>query len=355
MPAINPPSFDRNSSIPLYRQVEICLRHEIEQGRYGPGEMLPSVKALCARFGGLNHLTVRQAIRNLIDAGLVDSVRGRGTFVTAKKNLTGRIALVLPSLDDVLTTRISQGVQQVIGGMEYRTIMMDSRSNPQEELDNIRQLEDLPLDGAIIFPIKYGDIFEEIYRLKLDGFPFVLIDRYFYDTEVSSVVVDNYAGVFDLTAHLVSQGRKRIAWIGSLGFSSAQDRLRGFCDALNEAGLSYRRSWIRDTTDAAEATAALLNENPRPDAIVYLNDFAALEGMQAIRRAGFRIPQDLAVAGFDDIPAAALTDPPLTTVRQPMEQLGREGAQLLLSLLEDPKVAPKRVVLPVETILRQSS
>src|SRR5690606_16214589 len=166
--------------------------------------------------------------------------RGRGTCVTKSKAKAGRIALVLPALNDVLTTKISEGVQQVLGEHSFRTIVMDSRSDPQEEVDNIRQLEDLPLDGAIILPVKYGDLFEEIYRLKIDRFPFVLIDRYFYDIEIASVVVDNYKGIYDVTTNLVNQGRKRIAWAGGLGFSSAQDRFRGYCDALNETGLCYK-------------------------------------------------------------------------------------------------------------------
>lgn len=317
--------------------------------------MLPSVKVLCEEFGGLNHLTVRQALRALIDQDLVESIRGRGTFVTKLKAKAGRIALVLPALNDVLTHKISHGVQQVLGEHSFRTIVMDSRSDPQEEIDNIRQLEDLPLDGAIILPVKYGNLFEEIYRLKIDGFPFVLIDRYFYDTDVSSVVVDNYSGVLDLTRHLAARGRKRMAWVGRLGFSSAQDRFRGFCDALNEAGLCYDRALIQEEDDGALATRALLAGEVRPDAIVYVNDLGALHGMRVIREAGLRVPEDIAVVGFDDIPEAALSDPPLTTVRQPMERLGIEAAKLLLASLRDPSLPPSRIVLPVETVARGSA
>lgn len=350
----SPPQLDRLSATPLYRQVEDFLRRQIGRGTYGPGEMLPSVKVLCEKFGGLNHLTVRQAIRTLIDEGLVESVRGRGTFVTRSKVKAGRIALVLPALNDVLTTKISEGVQKILGERSFRTIVMDSRSDPQEELDNIRQLEDLPLDGAIILPVKYGDLFEEIYRLRIDRFPFVLIDRYFYDIDVSSVVVDNYKGVFDLTTLLANQGRRRIAWVGRLGFSSAQDRFRGFCDALNETGLCYKRKFIRDEESAIEATRALLDAEVRPDAIVYVNDLGALEGLQVIREAGLRVPDEIAIVGFDDLPEAVLSNPPLTTVRQPMEQLGVEAANLLLAILGNPALPPRRIVLPVEMVIRNS-
>lgn len=317
--------------------------------------MLPSVKVLCEEFGGLNHLTVRAAIRSLIDEGLVESMRGRGTFVTAQRTREGRIALVVPGLDDTLSTLISKGVQKVLGENDIRTIVMDSRQDPLEELGNIRQLEDLPLDGAIIFPVKFGDIFEEIYRLKIDRFPFVLIDRYFCDIEVPSVVVDNYRGTFDLTSHLASRGRKTVAWVGSSAFSSAADRFRGYCDALNENRLTYQQKYIRNDEDATVATRTLLERDPRPDAIVFLNDVMALAGMRVILEAGLRVPEDVAVVGFDDIPEANLCQPPLTTARQPMESLGIEAAQLLLKALRIPGLAPQRIVLPVESVIRGSA
>lgn len=351
----SPADLRRTSEIPLYRQIERFIRQQIESGRFAPGEMLPSVKVLCEEFGGLNHLTVRAAIRSLIEEGIVESRRGRGTFVTVQRTRAGRIALVVPGLDDILSTRISKGVQQVLTDSRIRTIVMDSRQNPEEELDNIRQLGALPLDGAIILPVKVGDIFEEIYRLKIDRFPFVLIDRYFYDIDVPSVVVDNYKGTFDLTSHLVAGGRKRIAWIGSSAFSSAADRFRGYCDALNENGLTYQQRYIRNDVDEKVATHSLLAERPRPDAIVFLNDVSALAGMHVIKEAGLRIPEDIAVGGFDDIPEASSCEPLLTTVSQPMERLGSEAAQLLLKSLRVPGLRPQKIVLPVETVARNST
>lgn len=351
----SPLQLNRQSTTPLYCQVEEYLRRQIERGVFAPGDMLPSVKVLCEEFGGLNHLTVRQAIKTLVDQGVVESVRGRGTFVTRTLSKTGRIALVLPALNDFLTVNIAEGVQTVLGETPFRTIVMDSRSDPEAELENIRQLEDLPLDGAIILPVRYGSLFEEIYRLKIDRFPFVLIDRYFYDIDVYSVVVDNYRGAYDLTAHLIASGRKRIAWVGEVELSSARDRFQGYCDALNEAGLSYRRALIRKEEDAAIATRDLLSAKERPDAIVYIHDYSAMAGMEVIREMGLRIPEDVAVTGFDDLPEAANTTPPLTTARQPMECLGVEAARMLLAALKDPALAPRRKVLPVETIIRKST
>jgi len=340
--------------MPLYRQVERFLREQIDNGRFSPGEALPSVKVLCEEFGGLNHLTVRQAIRELSERGVVHSIRGRGTFVAVQRTRAGRVALVLPALNDMLTTEICKGVQEVLSENEIRTIVMDSRDSAAEELENIRQLEDLPLDGAIILPVKFGELFEQIYRLKIDHFPFVLIDRYFYDIDVPSVVVDNYRGTFDLVTAVVASGRRRIAWVGSRESSSGADRFNGFCDALNEAGLTYRRSYLRNEEEPVQAVRSLLRLDPRPDAIVFLNDVTALAGLREIREAGLRVPEDVAIAGFDDIPEAARCDPPLTTVRQPMDRLGVEAARLLLKILRTPGLPPQRIVLPVEVIERES-
>jgi DNA-binding LacI/PurR family transcriptional regulator len=365
------PSAQLSPSQPLYRQVEAYLRAQIDGGTLRPGDMLPSVRQLCEQFGGINHLTVRQALKQLAEERLVRSVQGRGTFVAERRLRMRRIALVLPNLEDTLFTRIARGVQSVLETESVKTIILDSRGDWNNEVDNIHQLEHLPIGGSIIFPLAHGDIAEQMYKFKTHGFPFVLVDRYFEDIETPSVVVDNYQGSYDLASYLVGRGHRRIVWIGELGSTAARARQEGFRDALNDAGIACPRTAARSIEVGPASPAApyktaleggvaariaeLLAEVPRPDAIMCANDLAALFALQALTKKGVAVPGDIAVAGFDDVPEAAIAHPPLTTVRQPMQQMGEEAAHMLLDQMENPETRPQRKVLPVELVVRASA
>ena len=358
------------TTLPLYRQVESYLREQIASGEIGTGEMLPSVKELCRQFGGLNHLTVRQAIKNLSEENLVRSVQGRGSFVTEHHKRDRRIALVLPHLEDTLFIRIAKGAQEVLETNGVKTMILDSRGSESIEADHIGSLQTLPLDGALIFPIANGNIAEQVFKLKLDNFCFVLVDRYFEDISAPCVVADNYQGGYESAQHLMKRKRQRVAWIGETRSTSARLRFKGFQDALNDAGIVCRSTLIKDVEVAPDAPVPyhvaqdevvhraveeLLAQKPPPDAIVCCDDADALSTLTALLEKGVRVPEDVAVIGFDDIPGAALSTPPLTTIRQPMDDMGKEAAKMLLERMQNKNAPLVKKVLPVELIQRQSA
>lgn len=355
---------DRRLTVPLHRQVEAHLREQITSGRYAPGEMMPSVRELCQTFGGINHLTVRQAIRTLAVEGLVKTVHGRGIFVAKEASRTSRIALVLPNLGDELTLKITLGVQRVFEANKVKALIMDSQRDSDKQADSIQHLEDLPLDGAVIFPVPYGDIAEQIFKLKLDRFPVVLVDRELQDIKLPSITVDNYQGSYALTEHVISQGYQRIGWVGEADPLSSCARFEGFRDAMMAHRLICDLSLVRrfrlpsPTAPSADVVTGIVREllglTPPPQAIIFGNDFGALTALQELKRQGLRVPQDIAVAGFDDIVEASRSEPSLTTVRQPMEQIGEEAAKLLLRILEQKDLPVQRVVLPVRLVARES-
>lgn len=359
------------SAPPLYRQVENYLREQIQTGQLQPGDMLPTVRELCLQFGGINHLTVRQALRILTDEQLIYSVQGKGSFVAAKTKTQRCVALVLPNLEDYIFLKIARGVQNVFDSEDVRTLILDSRGNWDKEARNIQHLREFPLDGAIIFPLSHHDIAEQIFRMKLDEFPFVLIDRYFEDIETPSIVANNYQGGYDLTAALIARGRTNFAWLGELTSSSAKLRLQGFRDALNDNGLTCPRERIRTLAIAPAAShqeyiASLEKEiqthlqvftgnASAPQTLVFADDQSALIALRLLQERGLRIPEDVAIAGFDDRPETGQSSPPLTTVRQPMEQMGEEAARVILQRIDNPALPIERVCLPVELVLRESA
>jgi len=357
-------ALDRDSRIPLYGQVAEHLRNMIELEVYKPGSRLPSTRELCDQFGGINHQTVRQAFRELTEEGLLESAQGRGIFVKANRLEMRSIALVLPNLEDEQSISIARGLDGVLLDRDVRTVIMDSHHDSARERDNIRHLEDLPLDGAVVFPVPYGDIAEQVFRLKLDRFPVVLIDRYFKDISMPCVTVDNYGGMRELVALLTKGRRRRVAWIGETGTTSLSDRFDGYRDALGAADLPCDAKLIKHIElptptspfepEIKAATRQLARLTPRPDAVVYGNDLAALIGIRELRRLQIDIPREIAVVGFDDIGEAATSDPPLTTVHQPMEKMGGEAGRMLLKHIDDSKRPPEKLVLPVTLVRRKS-
>lgn len=358
--------------LPIHRQIEQWLRHQIETGALAPGDALPARKELGELLGGVNHLTIRQAIGSLVRDGLLFSVQGRGTFVTEKKPKQLRIGLVLPNIDDEITREIARGVQEAFGetgkspgSSDVGLVLFDSRHSEEKERQNIGHLQDLPLDGAIIFPVFDGDTAERLVRLKADGFPVVLVDCQIPGIEFDSVVVDNYAGSYEITKHLLKQGRNRIAWLGRRkGYSSSAERYEGYRDAIADFGRPLDRSLTFEIPtlapmDPYEAAVAKiikgLSDENMPDAIVCNNDIVALSCISALVANGIKVPEDIAVVGFDDIKEARSSVPPLTTVRQPMNELGRKAAELILSRVAKASRKSQTIKLPVSVVIRKSS
>ena len=378
---VPPLVLDRESPLPIYRQVQAWLRQLIESGALPPGTMVPPVKLLCERLGGINHQTVRQAISLLVQEGVLSAVPGRGAIVASRAERTVKIALVLPNLDSELTLRIAHGVQSVfdaeiipVDGMEplrrekANVVILDSRHNLQKEIENIAHLEDLPLDGAIILPVVYGDIVKHLVRLQSNDFPVVLVDCVVPGLTFPSVVADNYGGCYTVTKHLLERGRKRLAWIGPspATFSSAVQRFEGFRDAIGDFDLPFNRKLVFHIepslpSDPQEPLlqdiidALVQGTIPRPDGIVCDNDGIALTCMRMLQAHGLKIPGDISVVGFDDLQEAGSCEPPLTTVRQPIHELGAAAARLILARIFNKEFSSAGEKLPVELIVRQSS
>lgn len=355
---------------PLYRQVEFFLREQISSGTLRAGDMLPSVRELCEQFGGINHLTVRQAIKNLSEDRLVRSVRGQGTFVTDEQARDQRIAILLPQMEDLLFLRLAKGAQEVFHSWDVHSILMDSRGSEEIEASHIESLRGLPLNGALIFPIANSNIAEQIFRLKLEEFHTVLLDRYFEDVSTPCVLADNYRGGYLAAEYLAQRGRRQVAWVGELGSTSARLRLEGSLAALNDKGIACPGSMIQrleikpaspkmyrsaSRESVRAALEVLLRRSPRPDGIICCDDETAIHVLDRLEELEIRVPHEIAVTGFDDISEAAHTSPPLTTVRQPMLEIGRAAALMLLERLENGSFAPEKKVLPVELVVRESA
>jgi LacI family transcriptional regulator len=225
----------------------------------------------------------------------------------------------------------------------------------EETLDNILAMG--MLDGVIVTADTIDDPLVD--GLRASELPSVLVGHRRADRDASYVDVDHEAASEAMTSHLVNEGRKEIYHItGRPNSVSGRDRAIGFRQALRRAGLPADGHVIPgDYTDESgyEATKSLLASGVVVDALFCGNDNTARGAYRALFEAGMSIPDDVAVAGFDDLEFASRLDPPLTTVRQGVDEIGQEAARTLLSLLENPESGPRRVLLPTELVVRGST
>ncbi|GHA03814.1 LacI family DNA-binding transcriptional regulator [Streptomyces echinoruber] len=230
-------------------------------------------------------------------------------------------------------------------------------SQSQQDRDRLTEfLKARHVDGVLLSSLRGSDPLPG--ELERSGIPTVLVGRPTGHAADWSVDVDNVAGARLAVRHLVERGRRRIATItGPLDIQAGVDRRTGCREVLQESGLDPLVEVQGDFTRASGVAAMreLLERCPQLDGLFAASDSMAAGALHALRQSGRRVPDDVAVVGFDDSPVAVDADPPLTTVRQPLEDMGREMARLLITRLNDGTAAGRKSVLRPVLVVRQSS
>jgi LacI family transcriptional regulator len=247
-----------------------------------------------------------------------------------------------------------QGISQGCNAHDYTLALFLFHSEEEERMLHQRISRNRLLDGVIVTASRAGDPL--IPQLVANQIPFVVHGRH-EDPRVSFVDVDNVAGAYTAVSHFVRLGRRRIALITGLsGSLAAEDRKRGYRKALQERRVSVDESLLAhgDFTETSgyEAMQRLLPHEP--DAVFVASDTMALGALRALRETGTRVPDEVALVGFDDMPRAATTNPPLTTIRQPIRRAGLLAVEMLTDILENGAKPPRRIILPTELVIRAS-
>ena len=314
----------------------------------------------------VNSRTTKIPVSEKTKAKVVEAIKVMNYHVNdrARSLRSGRsntIGVVVSDITQPFSGGMVRVVEQEANSRGYDFLLSDIQNNREKEKFYLGLFMQKKVDG-ILFVGATNELEDEgIIMLRENGIPVVLTEREVQQHNVPSILVDNVKGAYLATEHLIKQGHKRIAFItGPLGNVVTDRRMEGYLRAMAENGLDCPDELIVDggfTLDcgyrAVEHLPGLANV---PDAIFAFNDMLALGAMRAIRDKGLRIPQDVAITGFDDIPMAAYSEPPLTTVRQPTTKMGKESTGLLLDILDGkyPKDYYKRVVLEPELIVRRT-
>ncbi|BDG62356.1 LacI family DNA-binding transcriptional regulator [Caldinitratiruptor microaerophilus] len=270
---------------------------------------------------------------------------------------THTLGLLLPDITNPFFPAIARGVEDAAARAGYAVILCNTDRDPAHEEHYLAILRQRQVDGLVLIASSAA----VGHRIARADFPAVVfVDRVPPGAEADAVVVDNREGVRTATRHLLGLGHRRIAFVGgSAGSGTSEDRLAGYLAALAEAGLNPDPGHIRAgdfTYDGGYAAGrALLGSPDRPTAVVAANDLMAIGVLRAAAELGLRVPDDVAVVGYDDIPLAGMLNPPLTTVAQPTYEMGERAARMLLERLAGKAPPePRRVVLPARLVVRRS-
>ncbi len=275
------------------------------------------------------------------------------------KGYTRVLGLVIPMgvaalFTDPYFPSFIQGVSAACNVHDHSVMLW--LAEPEYERRTIRQIMHSGLlDGVIVASNLLDD---PVVQALLEGdLPFILNGRHPNDSRVNYVDIDNIASAREAVLHLLRLGRKRIGTIaGPHDMIAGADRLDGYIAALRDRGQLVDSDLIieSDFTEAGGYNAMQRLLARRPDAVFAASDAMAVGALRALREAGLHVPEDVAVVGFDDMPFAARTDPPLTTVRQPIHRSGELATETLIDLIQHPHSAPRRIILPTELIVRTS-
>ncbi len=276
-------------------------------------------------------------------------------LVTGRTNVIGVVIPVGVSVifTDPYFSQFLQGVSAVCNSRNYSVMLW--LAEPEYERSMIsRILHNGLVDGVVVAKTLINDpIVESLAASKL---PFILIGKH-PTVEVDYLDVDNEKAAYMATMHLVRLGYKRIATImGPQDQMVGHDRYQGYLQALQESQISPRLELAVEGDFTEESGYSSMNRllNFKPDAVFVASDTMAYGAMRALREANLRIPEDVAVIGFDDIPASSKTIPPLTTVRQPISQMGSKAADVLINLIETDSRSNRKVIMDTELVVRES-
>jgi len=321
-----------------------------------------------ARLARVSHPTVSRALRGSPKVRPETAARirkiaeeaGYRPSAAARSLVMGRsltVGVVVTNIADPFVAGVVSGIEDLAEQHGYSVFLADSNSDPEREVRVVRSFEERRVDGIIVTSSRVGALYVPV--MEQMHVPVVLLNNQHPSEFANSVVIDNVEASFAATRHLTQLGHRRIAYIGDrFGHQSDTDRLAGYRRAVEQSGTEFAAELVvhgDGKPEGGEQAMSQLLELPNPPTAVFCyNDMSALGALRQIRARGLRIPQDVSVVGFDDLFFDVYLDPPLTTVRQPMRQMGHMAMETLLQILGGEQHT-HNVKVPGELIIRGST
>lgn len=275
---------------------------------------------------------------------------------------TNTIGVVLPLINRHFFSSVISGIEEVAYNSGFTVTISQSNDNFEKEIKILQTLFSNRVDGLIVSIGMETTNFDHLKIFEEREVPLVFFDRIVEEIEAHKIVVDDYLGSFKATEHLINQGGKRIAHIGGpLNLNIYRDRLAGYKDAMQKAGLTVDEPMLIHNSltraDGTNAIKKLMQNNIKPDAIFCANDTTALSVIIYLREKGIKVPDDVLIVGFSNEPFSEVVTPSISTIRQPGFEMGKKAADLLIRQikLKDKPIRFQTFVMPTELIIRESS
>jgi LacI family transcriptional regulator len=274
---------------------------------------------------------------------------------------TNTIGVVIPRLNSYFMSTVIAGMEKVANTNGYNLIISQSQESVKREIASVNTMFNSRVDGLMVSLAYETENIDHFNSLLQKDIPIIFFDRVAEHTKCTSIVIDNVKAGYDVTAHLIDQGCRRIVYIGgSLTRNVYGDRLKGYKQALAEKNIAFDESLViinsLNEQGGSEAAQQILKMDKRPDGIFAANDTSAVACIRELKQSGIQVPEDIAVAGFNNDPISRVIEPNLTTVHYPGLEMGEVAATTLINGLKKlPGSNLNTLVLRHSLIIRQSS
>jgi LacI family transcriptional regulator len=270
---------------------------------------------------------------------------------------TGTLGLVVPDVANPFFSDVARGAEHVAYAQGHNVFLCNTDEDPLREETVLQSLEAKRVDGVVLCSSRLDD--GKLCSVLARHPSVVLVNRRLEGDKMGTVLLDDEIGGRMATQHLLQTGHRDVGFLaGPLTSRSGRERIKGYCAVLTAAGRPYNSDWLRHCSPVVqggqEAARELLTTYPELTSLFCYNDLVAVGALQACADLGRRVPDDVAIVGFDDIPLAALVTPPLTTCRVPRYELGVQAMRLLLAQIDGDLITSKIVLRP-ELVVRTSA
>jgi LacI family transcriptional regulator len=297
--------------------------------------------------------TLRAVEQAIAEVGFAPNTLARALV----RSTTNTIGVALSAITNIYFGEVVRGIQAECARNGFILFLADTEDDPDHQFEVVRELHQRRVDGMVLAPVTDSEQ-RALRYIQTHKIPVVFVDRKI-NGHFDQVVVENRKPMKELVAHLVGHGHKRVGLVSGLhGISTTIERIEGYQAGLTEAGLTFDEGLVAsgesEIEGAREAVLRLLQQHDAPTAIITANNKMTIGAMRALRASSRRVPEDVALVGFDDFEWADSFDPRLTVIAQPCEQIGARAINLLLKRLKDPNRKPRTIRLEPELRIRNS-
>lgn len=352
---------DRNSPVPQYFQLQIWLVEQIEQGVFKPGDKIPT-EAELVQLTGLARATIRQAVQNLVNMGHLIRKRKLGTFVLNKTSESEKgtiIGILIPDIRSGYAPELARGAEDEAANNKHSLILCNTDDLYVKAQYHSERLIENFVSGVIFVPTASSDENNKkiVEKFAVNDIPVVFADRRVPGLDIDYVSTDNYNGGYKITEHLIKKGHRKIAILYSDLFSTERKRFEGYRQALIDNDISIDETLVIAHKGPfieqhyIKYAKSLLKKRKKMTAIFAGHDRIGLVLYYVAKQLGISIPEDISVVGYDDLHFMTV---PLTTMHQPIYEMGQESMRMILSRIEDKNIKPRKRELKSHLVERSS-